>query len=144
MGTIKFYRTKETHGYMSNYYKARFFVYGRWWNNVEAPYQAQKTSVQSEQDAIWAATKANDARLLGQKVSIRPDWDQVKRNVMKGCVLAKFLQHSDLRQKLMETDDQELIEDSPVDSFWGCGADGKGRNELGKVLMEVRSELKGE
>lgn len=142
--TIKFYKTKDPYGFMGNFFKARFFIYGRWWSFVEAPYQAQKTFVQEEQDAIWAVVKANDSRLLGQKVTMRPDWDQVKRQVMKECVLAKFLQHPELRKQLMATDGQVLIEDSPVDWYWGCGADGIGKNVLGQVLMEVREELKGE
>jgi ribA/ribD-fused uncharacterized protein len=141
---IKFYKIKDPHGYMSNYKKARFFIYGRWWNWVEAPYQAQKTFVPEEYDAIHQATNNNDSRLLGQKVTMRPDWDQVKRQVMKECVLAKFLQHKDLRDQLMATGDEELIEDSPIDYYWGCGADGSGQNVLGQVLMEVRRELRGE
>lgn len=141
---IKFYKTKDPYGFMGNFFKARFFIYGRWWSFVEAPYQAQKTFVQEEQDAIWAVVKANDSRLLGQKVTMRPDWDQVKRQVMKECVLAKFLQHPDLRKQLMATADELLIEDSPVDWYWGCGADGTGQNVLGQVLGEVREELKGE
>jgi ribA/ribD-fused uncharacterized protein len=141
---IKFYKTKDPYGFMSNYFKARFFIYGRWWSFVEAPYQAEKTSIQSEKDEIWAAVKANDSRLLGQKVTMRPDWDQIKRSVMKECCTAKFLQHPELRKQLMETGDQELIEDSPVDWYWGIGADGKGKNTLGQVLMEIREELKDE
>jgi N-glycosidase YbiA len=141
---IKFYKIKDPHGYMSNYKKARFFIYGRWWNWVEAPYQAQKTFVPEEYDAIHQATTNNESRLLGQKVTMRPDWDQVKRQVMKECVLAKFLQHKDLRDQLMATGDEELIEDSPIDYYWGCGADGSGQNVLGQVLMEVRQELRGE
>lgn len=141
---IKFYRTKDPYGFMGNYYKARFFIYGRWWNCVEAPYQAMKTFDKDEQEAIWKAEKSNDARLLGQKVTMRPDWDQVKRSVMKECVMAKFLQHPELRKQLMETGTEELIEDSPIDWYWGCGKDGTGQNVLGQVLMEIREELKGE
>jgi ribA/ribD-fused uncharacterized protein len=129
---------------MGNFFKARFFIYGRWWNFVEAPYQAEKTSVQSEKDEIWKAVKANDSRLLGQKVTMRPDWDEYKRFVMKECCMAKFLQHPELRKQLMDTGDEELMEDSPVDWYWGCGADGTGKNVLGQVLMEIREELKGE
>jgi predicted NAD-dependent protein-ADP-ribosyltransferase YbiA (DUF1768 family) len=44
----------------------------------------------------------------------------------------------------MDTGTEELIEDSPVDYYWGCGADGSGKNMLGKLLMELREELKGE
>ena len=75
---------------------------------------------------------------------MRPDWDQVKRQVMKECVLAKFLQHKDLRDQLIATGDEVLIEDSPIDYYWGCGADDSGQNVLGQVLMEVRQELRGE
>jgi len=142
--SIKFYRTRDPHGYLGNYYRARMFMYGRWWNWNEAPYQSAKTIVQAEKDAIWEATKANDTRLLGQKVTMRPDWDQVKRSVMKECCMAKFLQHSELRKQLIETGTEELIEDSPVDWYWGCGKDGTGQNVLGQVLMEIRTELQGE
>jgi len=88
--TIKFYKTKDPYGFMGNFYRARFFIYGRWWNFVEAPYQSEKTFIQSEKDEIWKAVKANDSRLFGQKVTMRPDWDQVKRQIMHECCLANF------------------------------------------------------
>jgi ribA/ribD-fused uncharacterized protein len=142
--SIKFYRVREPYGFLGNYYPTRMFIYGSWWNWNEAPYQSAKTLVESEKQKIWEATKANDSRLLGQKVTMRPDWDQVKRAVMKECCLAKFLQHADLRKQLIETGTEELIEDSPVDWYWGCGKDGTGQNVLGQVLMELRIELAGE
>ena len=142
--TIKFYKIKDPHGYMGNFWKARFFVYGRWWDNVEAAFQAQKTPVEAEVLAIQNASKPMEARNLGQKCVLRENWDEIKRSVMKECCMAKFLQHADLRKQLIETGNEDLIEDSKIDWWWGCGADGKGRNELGKILMEVREELKGE
>jgi ribA/ribD-fused uncharacterized protein len=75
---------------------------------------------------------------------MRSDWDEVKYEAMKVVLTAKFLQHHDLRKQLMDTGTEELIEDSPVDYYWGCGADGSGKNMLGKLLMELREELKGE
>lgn len=142
--SIKFYKTKEAHGYMSNYYKARFFIYGRWWSSVEHPYQAKKCANQVEYDAIWQTVRSNDARDLGQKVVMRSDWMEVRAEVMYECVLAKFVQHKNLRDQLIATGNEELIEDSPVDWYWGCGADGTGQNMLGKILMRVRLELQGE
>jgi len=142
--TIKFYKVKEPHGYMGNYFKARFFIYGRWWPSVEHAYQAQKCIEQTEYDAIWQVHKCNDARLLGQKVKMVPNWDEIKDRIMYECVLAKFLQHKDLRDQLMATGDEELVEDSPVDWHWGCGADGTGKNMLGKTLMKIREDLKDE
>ena len=129
---------------MSNYYKARFYYNGRWWNTVEHPYQAGKCVVPVEYDLIWNTVKANDARLLGQKVQLRTDWDVAKDIIMYECVLAKFLQHPNLRAQLLETGDEELIEDSSVDYYWGCGKDGTGKNMLGKVTMQIRSQLHGE
>jgi len=142
--TIKFYKTNEPYGFLNNFKKARMFIYGHWTNNVETPYQSAKTLTKAQEDAIWACKTPREARDLGQKVKMRADWDKIKVQVMYECCMAKFLQHADLRKQLMETGDQELIEDSPIDSFWGCGADGRGQNNLGKVLMRVREELKGE
>jgi len=142
--TIKFYKTNEPHGFLNNFKKSRMFVYGRWWNNVESPYQSQKTNNPDEQDAIWACASPQEARDLGQKVNMRHFWDNRKDLVMYDCCMAKFLQHPDLRVKLMATGDEELVEDSPIDYYWGCGKDGSGKNMLGKTLMKIREELKGE
>jgi len=72
---------------------------------------------------------------------IRPDWHHVKIEKMEITAWHKFTQHPDLEAELLATGDAELIEDSPVDAFWGVGPDGKGRNELGKVLMRLRTKL---
>jgi ribA/ribD-fused uncharacterized protein len=53
----------------------------------------------------------------------------------------KFRQHSRLADLLASTGYAELIEDSPVDAFWGVGEDGQGRNELGKALMRLRERM---
>lgn len=139
---IKFYKTNEPHGFLNNFYRSRMFIYGRWWNWVEAPYQAMKTIVPEERDQIWAATTPRESRNLGQKVTMHDSWNDIKVEVMYQCCLAKFTQNEDLLDRLMDTGEEELIEDSPIDSFWGCGADGKGQNNLGKVLMRVRKDLR--
>lgn len=142
--TIKFYKTNDTYGFLNNFKKARMFIYDRWWNNVEAPYQARKTFNQQEQNQIWSCKTPREARDLGQQVTMRPDWNEMKDMAMYECCLAKFLQHADLRAQLMATGDEEIVEDSPIDWYWGCGKDGTGRNQLGKTLMRIRTELKGE
>lgn len=72
----------------------------------------------------------------------RSDWFDVNVEVMDKILHAKFTQHEDLRKKLLETGDRELIEDSPDDVFWGIGRDRRGRNELGKALMRLRGRLR--
>jgi N-glycosidase YbiA len=139
---IKFYKIKDPHGYMSNFYRARIFIEGKWWDTTEHYYQALKTCDLDEQDRVRKAKTPKEARELGQKVQLRSDFDILKDSIMKKCVLAKFVQHHDIREQLLATNDEELIEDSKVDAYWGIGADGNGKNNLGKILMEVRHELR--
>lgn len=61
---------------------------------------------------------------------------------MKIAVTAKFTQHEKLKRRLLDTGDAILIENTKKDYFWGCGEDGSGENNLGKILMEVRKELR--
>lgn len=79
-----------------------------------------------------------------RSLPIRSDWEQVKDAVMKKAVIAKMQQHPEVLKKLMETGDEEIIEDSPIDYYWGCGADGTGKNMLGNILRVVREEYKTE
>lgn len=74
----------------------------------------------------------------------RSDWRQMNRGFMDAVLEAKFTQHKELRQKLLDTGDREIIEANPYDSFWGHGADRKGRNELGKSLMKLREKFRAE
>lgn len=60
---------------------------------------------------------------------------------MKLVLRAKFSQHTDLMQMLIDTGDAQLVEDSPNDAFWGIGRDGAGQNQLGLLLQEIRAEL---
>lgn len=61
---------------------------------------------------------------------------------MKDALFYKFSQDKDLRDKLIATGNTELIEDNTWnDRFWGV-CNGEGINHLGKLLMELRDELK--
>jgi predicted NAD-dependent protein-ADP-ribosyltransferase YbiA (DUF1768 family) len=100
--------------------------------------------------AKWMINPAiGDRRLLNdivreykeKGVHIRPDWDDVRIEVMKKCLLAKFTQNAKLRDLLLSTGDATIIENSPRDSFWGIGKNGDGSNWLGLLLMEVRYDL---
>ena len=64
--------------------------------------------------------------------------------VMREAVEAKFRQHDDLRALLLGTGDAMLIEHTGHDDFWGDGGDGRGRNELGRILRAVRQCLRDE
>jgi ribA/ribD-fused uncharacterized protein len=92
---------------------------------------------------IIDARSAHDAFKLAEqnKALRRADWDDIKVDVMRGILRAKADQHEYVRRKLLATGDRELIEDSWRDDFWGWGPHRDGRNMLGKLWMEIRSEL---
>jgi ribA/ribD-fused uncharacterized protein len=79
---------------------------------------------------------------LGQKMSVRKDWDEKKLEFMNWAVREKFKDEK-LTELLLDTGEEELIEGNVWnDTFWGV-CNGKGQNHLGKILMKVRDELRG-
>ena len=92
---------------------------------------------------IQAASTPELAAKIGRAPAHQPhaDWDINKREVMYRAIWQKFSFHLDVQQVLLDTLDAEIVEDSPVDHFWGCGIDRSGQNQLGKILMQIRSKL---
>jgi hypothetical protein len=89
-------------------------------------------------------SNAEGCRDMGRerKRPLRSDWESVKDDVMRRAVRCKFARHDGIRAILLRTGDDEIVENAPSDYYWGCGADGSGRNMLGQILMEVRAELR--
>jgi ribA/ribD-fused uncharacterized protein len=50
---------------------------------------------------------------------LRPDWEQVKDDIMRWGVLRKFETHADIREVLLSTGDELIFENSPIDYYWG-------------------------
>lgn len=117
---------------------------GAWYPTVEHYFQAQKFHDAAYQEKIRQARAPKDAKTLGQtrQIPLRADWEEVKDEIMFEACLAKFQTHRDLKELLLATGDEELIENAPSDYYWGCGKDGTGQNKLGKVLMQVREKLR--
>ena len=140
---IKFYSVNDSYGEFSNFAPFPIKLKGKTWMTSEHYFQAQKFAGTPHEKKIRNASSPMKAAELGRtrKVKIRLDWDKIKDNVMYDVVKAKFSQHKDLRQLLIETGDAKLIEHTENDDYWGDGGNGKGKNRLGKILMKIRSEL---
>ena len=145
MREIKFYRANEMpYGLFSNFdTKHPIKVGGVTWPTTEHYFQAQKFVGTGHVEAVRQAPKPRDAADMGRDRSrpLRKDWEQVKDDVMRDAIRAKFTQHEDCKALLLNTGDAVLIEHTTNDSYWADGGDGNGKNMLGKILMEVRKEL---
>lgn len=72
----------------------------------------------------------------------RADWQEVKVGIMTELVRAKVTQNDDVKACLLATGNKQIVENSPWDTFWGIGEDGSGQNQMGKILMQLRDELR--
>ncbi|TCP65779.1 NADAR family protein [Baia soyae] len=141
--TIYFYSTQDSYGCFSNFSAHGFMLDGKWWPTSEHYFQAQKFAGTPHEEKIRLIKKPNIVARMGRdrKRPIRKDWEFVKNDIMRKAVLHKFRSHDDIRETLLSTADQFIVENSPIDYYWGCGADGSGQNRLGQILVEVREIL---
>ena len=133
----------EGYEFLSNFYPASVTYQGLTFQNNEAAFQAQKTFDESTKEQFTEFSPGK-AKGVGRRVALRPDWEEVKAEIMYEIVLAKFTQHPELAEKLLETGDQALVEgNSWNDTCWGVNLQtGQGENRLGVILMRVREKLR--
>jgi ribA/ribD-fused uncharacterized protein len=129
------------YGFLSNFHPSTIYVDGKSYPTVEHAIQAHKTTDEKSRDLIRRASSPGEAKKLGRAVQLRTDWEEVKVDLMRSFVRKKF-ENPFLRPLLLQTEDAELIEGNTWnDRFWGV-CRGSGQNWLGKILMEVRDEIR--
>jgi ribA/ribD-fused uncharacterized protein len=138
------------------------------WPTLEHYFQASKFSTDDSKNIEYIKGILDPSNKLPAKAkaygsnrkpkngaSIREDWDReteellkdtdiklkIKDLVMREGIRLKFSQNIDLQQKLKQTYPLNLIEFSKSDKYWGSDKDKKGKNMLGKILMEYRNSL---
>lgn len=146
METINFYAQYDPYGYFSNFSHHPVEIDGKIWPTTEHYYQAMKFSDESYQEEIREADRPGKSKRLGnvRHPSFKSNWNEIMDDVMRVAVYAKFTQHLDLKQNLLDTKDAVLVEHTVNDKYWGDGGDGSGKNMLGKILMETRNKLQME
>lgn len=155
LAKIEFYEKQGKYYELTNFYENNFHsaaitpvVYnGTAYKTSEHAFQATKFShsaayhVMNKVIQAVSAREAFDIARANQNL-VRHDWAQVKDQIMYEVVKAKFSGSQHLRNVLEKTNTRYLIEASPVDNYWGAGANGNGQNKLGLILMRVREELR--
>lgn len=134
---------KNGTGFLSNFHPSTISFEGSLYATVEHAYQASKTFDADCRRLIRVASTPNDAKRLGRSLTLRSDWDVIKVPTMRSLIKEKF-KNPFLRHLLVSTRDLKLINENRWnDKFWGM-VNGIGENWLGKILEEVRSEIKAE
>jgi len=134
------------HAFLSNFFAHAITIDGDTYPTNEHAFQALKTDDPEERRRVREAPTPASAKSKGKRVTLRAGWDMERFVVMECVVRIKFAD-PELVAKLVDTGDREVIEGNTWrDPTWGCikTKDGgwTGRNELGKILMKVREELK--
>ena len=144
MKEIKFYKVNDDYGFMSNFAPYPSSDGSKIWPTSEHYFQAQKFLVPQIQEKIRQIASPMDAALEGRNRQnpLRPDWEEVKDEVMHQALRMKFRQNPDIAKELLATGDAIIIEHTQNDAYWADGGDGSGKNKLGLLIMQVREELK--
>lgn len=129
--------------FLSNFYNCPVEIEDIRFLNAEAAFQAMKCEEKSDRE-MFRNLSASEAKRLGRRVNLRPNWNLLRMKYMKEIILDKFSRNPELKDKLLATGETELIEGNTWnDKFWGVDLyTGVGENHLGKILMEVRKEIR--
>jgi ribA/ribD-fused uncharacterized protein len=128
------------HAFLSNFYPSKIYPNDIEYSTVEHAFQSAKTDDILAKELIRNAATPGEAKRLGRKVKLRENWNVIKLSVMLDLLRLKF-SIPELKEKLLSTGDEELIEGNYWnDTFWGV-CNGVGENHLGELLMKVRKEI---
>lgn len=136
---------KGDYGFLSNFHRGQFTLNDWLYPTAEHAFQAQKTLDYRVRAEIAALPTPQAAKAAGQRVQLRTDWEQIKKQVMLRVVMAKFARNPTLATQLAATADADLVEGNLWhDNFWGncycqrprCAP--AGLNYLGRILMTAR------
>lgn len=161
MRVVRFYRVGDHLGCLSNFSPHPVMLPRQWvpswqegsdddgealisWPTTEHYFQAQKFIGQPEPVSLILRTASPaKAAAIGRDRSwtLRPGWETVKDMVMLTAIEAKAAQHPEVREALIGTGHDWLVEHTANDTYWADGGDDSGLNMLGRLWMAARNRL---
>ena len=130
--------------WLSNFYPVDIFYKGRLYPSVEHAFMSSKSD--SEEWKIFCSDSSNPpgkVKVAGRTVKLVDNWNNIRIQVMRECILLKFSQEP-FKSKLLSTGNINIVEGNDWgDTYWGFDIrKGKGKNYLGRIIMETRDILK--
>jgi N-glycosidase YbiA len=117
-------------------------IWGKTFPTAEHAFQWKKFSVvrPAIAEQVLRAKSPHAVKEISDahKTDAPTNWNEVKVTFMEEIYRAKYEQHIDVQEVLKKTGNKQIIDNSPVDNFWGTGPHGNGENMLGKIWMKIR------
>lgn len=132
-------RFRDEYAFLSSMYMCNVEYNGVVYPSAENAFQAAKC-VSEEDKKIFRTCTPVQAKRLGRRVQLRPDWNKERVHVMLHIVYNKFSQNVELKQKLLNITEPIIEENTWNDTFWGV-CNNVGQNMLGKILTFVKNKL---
>lgn len=133
---------EDEYRFLSNFWPCPVMYDGIIYPSSEHAFVAAKTTDESLRKIVLVTESPGQAKRIGRQFKLRDNWEEIKIWIMKEIVTDKFNRNPDLAEKLLATGAKYLEEGNWWnDRFWGV-CNGFGQNNLGKILMEVREELR--
>ncbi|PIQ68342.1 MAG: hypothetical protein COV91_04665 [Candidatus Taylorbacteria bacterium CG11_big_fil_rev_8_21_14_0_20_46_11] len=119
-------------------------IWGKHFPTAEHAFQWKKFSDIAPDIAekiLHAGCPEDAQRIAHQNKASQPsDWQEIKVGVMEEILRAKLAEHETVRETLIRSGNRTIVENSPTDSFWGCGPNGDGKNMMGVLWMKIRKD----
>ena len=126
--------------WLSNYHECPVYYEGIKYPSSENAFMAAKTLLYSER-LQFTNISSDEAKVIGRTIKLRPNWNEIRVEVMYAVVFDKFYRNKGLRKWLLATGDKLLVDGNDRnDKFWGV-CEGEGENMLGKILMQIRKDF---
>lgn len=137
--------------FLNNFWPATVFLDGDEYSSTENAYQAAKYK-KEERGHLQKCTPKEAIVFVREHpmTAYTPaEWDAAKLGIMKGLLVQKFdpALNPENHKKLMDTGSKYLEETNYWgDTYWGvnkseASEQGEGRNNLGKLLMDIREHF---
>lgn len=146
---VRFFSSSKAYGELSNFYTTRPYQFKdghRQFRSMEQYFTKRKQeflepgNLDVSREIMYAS--AGQCKAIGRKLKYDPAWDDgASIAAMEEGLLLKFGASAVLRKLLVDTYPRRLIEENPRDEIWGAGANGNGKNQLGKLLAKVRKQF---
>lgn len=89
---------------------------------------------------IQEAADAEAARKAAEGETEVEDWASFRLKAVERLMRDKFRRSEDFRKRVKDTGTRDLVWENAEDAFWGS-IKGRGQNQLGRVLMDIRSSI---